>query len=182
MEETIQYLQIITDVIVILLFIGILISVFYLLKILKATSSKLNELTSEIKDVKTKLNPAIEKFQLLTENTTSLVTSVKDNIDLLRTSVNKINSVVDDLVEFEKKVQSRIEPPILETANTIAAFSAGIKTFFESYRNSRKRILDFDIKSGTNSDVSGESESIDSNSIIDMELQNVNEKLKDLQN
>ena len=182
MEDIIQYLQIITDVIIILLFIGILIAVYYLLKILKVTSVKLNELTTEIKEIKTKLNPSIDNFQLLSEKLISVTGSVKDNIDLLKTSVDKINSVVDSIVEFEKKVQSKIEPPVLETANTIAAVSAGLKTFFESYKNSRSRKPGIEDKSATDSDVTGVSENIDFGDNTDMELQNVNEKLKDLQN
>lgn len=185
MEEIIQYLQIITDVIIIILFIGILISVFYLLKILKITSSKLSDLTAEVKDIKVKLNPAIENFQLLSENLNSVILAVKDNVDLLRGSVNKINSVVDELVEFEKKVQSKIEPPVMETANTIFAVSAGIKTFFESYKNSKDRSLDLENDFEKRFEIPVKSENADnteSGGNIDMELQNVNEKLKDLQN
>jgi len=179
LQEFIQYLQIITDIIVIILFIGIMISFFYLLKILKTATSKFEELTAEVKDVKAKLNPVIEKSGLVADNVNLILSKVKDNIDLLETSVTKINNVVDDVVEFERKVQSKIEPPVMETANTIYALSAGIKTFFDSYKSSRAKKPDLIEGFNLNSDNEIESQLKEN---TDMELQNVNTKLNDLQN
>jgi len=177
LEETIQYLQIITDVIVILLFIGILIAVYHIVKVLKLTSVKFGELSEQTKDIKLKLEPAIEKIEKLTENVNGVINTVKDNIDILGGSVQKVKSAVDDLIELEQKVQSKIEPPLLDTANTISAVSVGLKTFFENYKNSRKKI---------NSDKEFEPQFIEqtgqnATGNENAELEHVNEKLKDLQ-
>lgn len=172
MEETIQYLQIITNVIIIILFIGISILVFSLIKTIKSISLKFSELSSQVTDIKTKLDPAIDKIQTLTENVNGVVSAVRDNIDVLGKSVVKIKDTVDDIVDFEKKVQSKIEPPIMETANTIAAVSVGVKTFFDAYK--RKRII-------SDIDISDEGDEIkDKLKNANAELDAINTKLESL--
>jgi len=151
LEETIQYLQIATNIIIILLFIGLVILVFTLLKTIKKASSKIDEVSLQIKDVKSKLEPAIDKFQGLTENVNRVISKVNDNIQVLSTVVdkvkdstesivNKVQDTTDSILSFERKVRNKIEPPVMETANTISAVSVGIKTFFNTYKNRKKRM------------------------------------------
>ncbi|MBS1552846.1 MAG: DUF948 domain-containing protein [Bacteroidetes bacterium] len=134
MEDTIQYLQIATDIIIIILFIGLVILVFSLIKTLKFVSAKIEEMSSQIKDIKSTMNPAVEKFQDLTENVNGVFSKVRDNIDVLTTVVEKVRDTADNIIEFEQKVQNRIEPPVMDTLNTVSALSVGIKTFFDTYK------------------------------------------------
>lgn len=140
MEETIQYLQIITNVIIILLFIGLVILVFTFLKSIKSLSAKFEVLAEQTKEIKVKLDPAIDKFQNLTDNVNGVFSKVNENIDVLSNVIEKVKDTTESIVEFEQKIQSRIEPPVMETANAIAAVSVGIKTFFDTYKmNKRSR-------------------------------------------
>ncbi len=135
MEDTIQYLQIATDIIIIILFIGLVILVFSLIKTLKFVSVKIEEMSSQIKDIKSTMNPAVEKFQDLTENVNGVFSKVRDNIDVLSTVVEKVRDTADNIIEFEQKVQNRIEPPVMDTLNTISALTIGVKTFFDTYKS-----------------------------------------------
>lgn len=187
MEETIQYLQIATNIIIILLFIGLVILVFNLVKLVKSASSKLDEVSLQVKDIKAKIEPAIDKVKDLTENVNKVISKVNDNVEVLSTVVDKVKYTADSIIEkvkdtsdsimdFEKKVRNKIEPPIMETANTISAVSAGIKTFFDTYKNRKKKI---------ESQYGGESEVFKDleETIYDVnkELEEVNSRLTDLQ-
>lgn len=134
MEETIQYLQIITNVIIIILFIGLVILVFGLIKAMKTISAKFEVMSSQVGDIKTKLEPAINNFNGLTENVNSVVSKVRENVDVLETVVGKVKDTTESIIDFEKKIQSQIEPPVMETINTISAVSIGIKTFMDTIK------------------------------------------------
>ena len=53
----------------------------------------------------------------------------------MRESVGSLREVVDNVVDFERKIQSRIEGPILDTVSTAAAVVKGVKTFVERMRS-----------------------------------------------
>ncbi|HMS66375.1 MAG TPA: DUF948 domain-containing protein [Ignavibacteria bacterium] len=135
MEETIQYLQIITNVIIILLFIGLVVLVFGLIKTMKSVSARVGSLSGEITDIKSRLEPAIDNFSDLTKNVNGVFVKVRENVDILGTVVEKVKDTTDNIIEFEKKIQSQIEPPVFETLNTISAVSLGIKTFFDAFKS-----------------------------------------------
>jgi len=223
LEETIQYLQIATNIIIILLFIGLVILVFTLIKTLKKASSKIDEVSVQIKDIKGKLDPVIEKVQGLTENVNMVVSKVKDHIEpvinkvgdltdnvnnvitkvnenivVLTTVVEKVKESTDSIVSkvqdttesivskfqdstdsifaFERKVRNKIEPPVMNTANTISAVSVGIKTFFETYKNRRKNV-----KPSCGRDIEELIDMKESIGDVNKELEEVNERLIDLQ-
>ena len=139
MEETIQYLQIITGVIICLLFIGLVILVFGLIKTMKTLSAKFEVLSGQMIDLKTKVEPALLKFGDLTENVNGVFSKINDNVEILGTVVEKVRDTADNIIEFEQKIQSQIEPPVMETLNTISAVSIGLKTFFDKENKKRDK-------------------------------------------
>lgn len=176
MEETIQYLQIATNIIIILLFIGLVILVFNLIKSLKVVMSKFDDISGQVKSIKSKIEPAVEKIQSLTENVNSVVDKVKNNVDVLEKVVERIKDTTDSIINFEQKIQRKIEPPVTNTVNIISAISVGIKTFFERLKNNR------DDKFYTADEIEEvfdlEEETIND---VNKELDEVNSKLSDLQ-
>ena len=176
MEETIQYLQIATNVIIILLFIGLVILVFNLIKALKKVSSKVDDVSSQINGIKSKVEPVIDKVKDLTDNVNLVVSKVIDNVDVLSNVVNKIKDTADSIIEFEEKIRHKVETPVLETANTISAVSAGIKTFFETYKKSKKNP-----ETAFDREIEDYIELKDSMDEVNKELEEVNARLTDLQ-
>lgn len=147
MEATIQYLQIATDIIIILLFTGLVILVFTLIKTLKYVSAKIEEMSVQIKDIKSTMNPAIGKFQDLTENVNGVFLKVRENIDVLTTVVGKVKDTTENIIAFEQKIQNKIEPPVMDTINTFSAVTVGVKTFFDTYKSRKnEKISDKEFK------------------------------------
>jgi len=176
LEETIQYLQIITNIIIILLFIGLVILVFTLIKQLKKVSQKVEALALDVKEIKPKVTEAIEKIKSVADSVNQIVAKVNANIEILGTVVNRVKDTADSIIEFEQKIQNQIEPPVLNTLNSIAAVSIGIKTFFQSLKKSRdkKEIYNFEAE-----DKLVELE--DPMDDVNKELEEVNQRLSDLQ-
>jgi len=174
LEEALQYTQLITNIIIILLFIGLLIAVFKLISGIKDISARIEKISSGIMDIKPKVEKTIEKVNGLTDNVNTLVGKINDNVHVLSTVVEKIKDTADDIIEFEQKIQKKIEPPILDTLTTISAVTVGIKTFFEKLKeNKRNKFLNFQEPIPEFVD-----EPIED---INKELEEVNEKLTNMQ-
>ena len=53
---------------------------------------------------------------------------------MVRESISSVKQVADNVVELERKVQERIEGPILDTVAFVAATIKGFRTFLERVR------------------------------------------------
>lgn len=138
MEEALQYTQLAVNIIFILLFIMLVVLVSMLIKSVKNITTKVEKLSDDVMSVKPKVETAIEKINSISENVNGLVTKVNDNIGVLATVVDKVKDTADNILDFERTVQSRIQPPVMNTVNTISAISVGVKTFFDKLVSSKK--------------------------------------------
>lgn len=175
MEETLQITQIITNIILILLFIGLVILVFGFIKQAKKITAKIEGLSGDLADIKPKAAETIDKINSLSDNVNGVVTKVNENVHVLSTVVDKFKDTAESIIEFEKKIQSTIEPPVMETLNTVTAVSAGVKTFIDSWKRNKS-------SDKSNIDLNEKLEDLNE-SIIDVnkELEEVNTRLSDLQ-
>ncbi|MCB0729123.1 MAG: hypothetical protein KDD00_16770 [Ignavibacteriae bacterium] len=137
METALQITQLLTNIVVILLFGGILLVLINLIKNLKKLNKKVESFSKDFSDVKPKLVDTIEKVNYLADNLSVVVRNVNDNIEVLGTVVDKVKDTADNIIEFEQKIQNTIEPPVMDTLNTITAVSVGVKTFFDALKRSK---------------------------------------------
>lgn len=177
MEETLQITQIITNIVIILLFIGLVILVFGFIKQAKKITAKVEDLSKDFSVIKPKVVESIEKINNLSDNVNGVVTKVNENVDVLSTVVDKVKDTAESILEFEKKIQNTIEPPVMDTLNTVTALSVGVKTFIDSWKRNRN--------ADTKNDEPVINERLDelNDSLIDVnkELEEVNSRLTDLQ-
>ena len=141
METALQITQLLTNIVVILLFAGILIVLFALVKYIKKLSKKVDTFSKDLSDIKPKLIETVEKVNFLADSLTTVTKNVNNNIDVLGTVVDKVKDTTESIIEFEQKIQNTIEPPVMETLNTITAVSVGVKTFLEAMKSSKSRRL-----------------------------------------
>ncbi|MDQ3020910.1 MAG: hypothetical protein M3R36_10115 [Bacteroidota bacterium] len=175
MEEALQYTQLITNIIIILLFIGLVILVFKLIKQIKKITEKVEAFSNDFNDIKPKIFETLDKVKSISDNVNKVITKVNQNVDILGTIVDKVKDTAESIIDFEKKIQSRIEPPVMDTVKTISGISAGVKTFIEVWKNKKKNKV--------NSAYSSEKfdEMTYSMDEVNKELEEVNLKLSDLQ-
>lgn len=174
MEEALQYTQLITNIIIIILFIGLIIIVFRLISTIRNISARVEKLTSSVLEIKPKVEKAIEKINGVTDNVNSFVVKINENVQVLTSVVDKFKIMAEGIIEFEQKVQKKIEPPVFDTVNTISALSIGVKTFFDRMKQSKQKKL---LNEGNDfSEIV--SEQLED---INKELEEVNEKLTNMQ-
>jgi len=175
MEDALQYTQLITNIIIIMLFIGLVVLLLGVIKSMKKITETIEKFSKDFTDVKPKIYETVDKINSLSDNVSTIVKKVNENVDVLGTVMDKVKDTADSIIEFEKKIQSQIEPPVMETLNTITAVSVGIKTFMDKWKSSKKE------RNHVKWEEDKYMEIKESLNDVDKELDEVNSRLSDLQ-
>lgn len=133
-----QILFNISIIIQIILFIAFIVLVFVLTGAVKKLMLKVDSLNDEFTNFKVKVDPLIEDSKQLVRRLNAISEKVEGNIDAVRETVEKMRGVIDDVIDFKKRIQEKIEPPLRETINFYASIVKGAKVFFEKLREGKK--------------------------------------------
>jgi uncharacterized protein YoxC len=106
----------------------------YLIVVLSRVKGTLTNVEKDVKEMTTHSLPVLENMEFITSRVRSISENVDDQVAIVRQSLGSIKEVADNVVALERKVQERIEGPILETVAIIAAVFKGIRTFVERVR------------------------------------------------
>ncbi len=88
----------------------------------------------DVKELSARAIPVMENLEAITDKIKNVTESIDEQIDVVKTAVNSIRGIADNVVEFERRIQDRIEQPVLETVGTAAAVIKGVRTFFAKLR------------------------------------------------
>lgn len=127
------------------MFVGITIGIFVVVKQMKKASDKIDELSGSFKKFQTSLDPVIEKTSTFLDTANSITKKVDDNMAILSTTTESLKTVAENIVEFEEKLRSKIEPPVMDTITSYTAIIKGVKAFvdkFKSFRSDEKAMYD----------------------------------------
>jgi uncharacterized protein YoxC len=106
----------------------------YLIVVLIRVKEMLVNIERDIKAVTERTMPVLENIDYVSARLKSITENVDDQVMMVRESVGSIREIADNVVALERKVQERIEGPILDTVAFVAALFKGIRTFAERLR------------------------------------------------
>jgi len=127
MESLLVVMQIITLLALTVLCIYIIIVLIRLRNTLTLVENDIRELTSKAIPVFTNLEVITDKIKNVTDN-------IEEQVELTKSSIRSIKEIADNVVTLERKVQEKIEEPILEAVGTIAAVVNGVRAFIARLR------------------------------------------------
>jgi len=78
--------------------------------------------------------PVLDNMEYITARVKGITDSIDDQVVAVRDSIASVKQVAENVVEMERKVQERIEGPILETVALVSAVFKGVRTFFDRVR------------------------------------------------
>jgi uncharacterized protein YoxC len=174
LESTATVLQIITDIVVILLFLGLVILVINMIKYLKILAEKIEGISDSLVDLKPKVETSLEKMNNLSDNLSSVFVNVNEQVDRVGFVVNKFTDTANDVLDLTNSLQQKVHAPLIEGAGTISAISSGVKTFLDVWNSGKQRRI------ARKRDRKVE-ELTDSIEEFNKELEEVNSQLSDLQ-
>ena len=106
----------------------------YLIVILLRVRDILASVEKDLKEMTSRALPILENMEFITSRVKSIAENIDDQVMIVRESISSIRQVADNVVQLERRVQDRIEGPILETVAFVAALFKGVRTFVDRVR------------------------------------------------
>lgn len=106
----------------------------YLVLVLAKVKTLLVQIGSDVKNVSARVIPVLENMEVITSKLRSITANFDDQMTIVTNSVQSIKEIADSIVEFERRVQDRIEAPVLEVAGLLGSVVRGIAAFINRLR------------------------------------------------
>ncbi len=106
----------------------------YAIVLLSQVMQSLSTFEGAVKDVAKHVTPVLDNVEFLTAKANILAETVEEQLGIVGQSVGTLKSITDNIAQFERDIQERVEGPIRETAAVVRAVSKGVKTFIEHVR------------------------------------------------
>jgi uncharacterized protein YoxC len=106
----------------------------YLITVIVRIRNIMTMVEQDVRELTSKALPVFENLEVITDKVKSITESIDEQVEVVRHSIDSIRIVADNVVDFERRVQDRLEEPIMETIATIAAIFKGVRTFMARLR------------------------------------------------
>lgn len=90
----------------------------------------LTTVDTNVKEVAARTIPTLENLEVITKKIRVIVENFDEQIVMLKSSVETLKGVAENVAAFERRVQEAIESPIMEVMNTIGGLIRGVVMFF----------------------------------------------------
>ena len=106
----------------------------YMIVVLLRVRDILSNVERDIRDIATRALPVLDNMEYITARVKGIADNVDDQVSAVRDSIASVKQVAENVVEMERRVQERIEGPIIETVAFVSAVFKGVRTFFDRVR------------------------------------------------
>jgi uncharacterized protein YoxC len=106
----------------------------YLIVVLLRVRDVLNSFEKDMKEVTTRAIPVLENMEFITHRVRNITETIDDQVMIVQQSIGSMKEMADNIVALERKVQERVEGPILDTIGFVAAILKGFRTFLDRVR------------------------------------------------
>ena len=101
----------------------------YLITVLVRVRSILSVVERDIRELSSKAIPVLENLEVITDKIKNVTETIDEQVDTVKHSIDSMREIADNIVDFERRVQQRLEEPVLETVGIIAAVFKGLRMF-----------------------------------------------------
>jgi uncharacterized protein YoxC len=88
----------------------------------------------DIHEVSGRTVPVLDNLESITTRVKGMTEQVEDQVQMITDSFSSVRAIADNIVDMERRIQERIEGPILESLGTVAAIIRGVRTFVQRVR------------------------------------------------
>ena len=106
----------------------------YLITVLIRVRGILTEVEHDFKEMSSKAIPVFENLEVITNKVRNVSENIDEQVEMVKNSIRSVKEIADSIVDFERRVQNRIEEPVLETVSVLAALFKGVRTFVDRIR------------------------------------------------
>jgi uncharacterized protein YoxC len=102
----------------------------YLIIVLTRLNVVLTLFQKDFSEITKNLKPILENLNVVSERLKSISAKVDEQVILFKSSLESFKALADNIVDFEARVQERLEEPIIRVTAIIGAFVGRILSFF----------------------------------------------------
>lgn len=102
----------------------------YLIIVLMRLNGVLILFQRDFAEIARNLKPILENLNIVADKLKSITTKIDDQVILFKASLESFKSLADNIVNFEVRVQERLEEPIIRVTSLVGAFVSRILSFF----------------------------------------------------
>ena len=106
----------------------------YVIVVLVRVKETLGHVEKDVKDLAAHALPILENTEYITARMKSVAENLDDQMLTVRESIASIREIADNVVALERKIQERIEGPVLDGVSYLSAIVTGIRTFIQRVR------------------------------------------------
>lgn len=118
--------------IVALLCVSVL-SIFLIMTILRVKEI-LNQIEHDIKEITSKAIPVLENLEVITTRVKNVTANIEEQIEIVGNTISSIKGIADNVVDFQIRLQEKIQEPIFEALNILSSMVRGIRGLVDRVR------------------------------------------------
>ncbi|HUL43189.1 MAG TPA: DUF948 domain-containing protein [Bacteroidota bacterium] len=122
------------DVLEIVALAAVSVLCVYLVVVLVRVRSILALLEREMKELSARALPVMENLEVITDRVKSITDDIDEQVNVVKSAIQSFKVISENIADFERRVQDRIEEPVMETVGTFAAIFRGLRTFVTRLR------------------------------------------------
>ena len=107
----------------------------YLIVVLARVKETVGHVEKDMKDLAAHALPILENTEYITARFKGVAENIDDQVLTVRESIASIREIADNVVALERKIQERIEGPVLDGVSYLSAIVTGIRTFIQRVRD-----------------------------------------------
>jgi len=106
----------------------------YLVVVLVRVRRILALLEHETKELSARAIPVMENLEVITDRVKTITDDIDEQIGVVKAAIQSFKVITENIADFERRVQNRIEEPVMETVGTFASIFKGLRTFVARLR------------------------------------------------
>ncbi len=107
----------------------------YFIVFLSRLRESLSNVQKDIQEVSRNTVPVLDNLTVITDKVRAISENVDDQISIVRSSVESLREMTDNIVAFEANLQSKVEGPLMETLSFVTAIVRAFQAFFNKLRS-----------------------------------------------
>jgi uncharacterized protein YoxC len=106
----------------------------YLVTVVKNLNIVLTNLERDLREISSKAAPVLENMEVITSKVRTIAENVDGEIEQMRTTVGAIRGMAESVIDFQQRVQHKIEEPVMDAVSFLSGVVKGVTTFLRVIR------------------------------------------------
>lgn len=107
----------------------------YLVIVLVRLRQLIGQVEKDVREISARALPILDNTEYVTSRLKSIAESIDDQVLTVRESIESVRQIADNIVELERRIQDRIEGPILDGLSFVTALIKGVRAFKRRIRS-----------------------------------------------